>query len=33
MLADKDFSLMKTSEGFKKEKNNFDELIGHWKAL
>jgi mannobiose 2-epimerase len=33
MLANEKFPLMKTNEGFRKEKNSFDELIGHWKAL
>jgi hypothetical protein len=31
MLSDENFPLMKSSEGFKKEKNNFDEFIEHWK--
>jgi mannobiose 2-epimerase len=31
MLSDDSFPLMKLSVGFKKEKNNFDELIKHWR--
>lgn len=31
MLSDENFPLMNNSAGFKKEKNNFDEFIGHWK--